>query len=339
MSSTRTWDRGRRSRTTISGSTTLVRRRPPSPRRLLALASAFYQEADYSLYGSTLVPGAGRDKEYQSRLLRAAGMGLGGSLQWSMPLTGLVKFVTFGLDLRRVAAHDTLADAQPRGAADGRPREPGSSVLRGPLRRGQLRPRSPLRDPARARGSTAGRTSAAGRTSSPAALTDVRGPEHDPLRPAPLAPLRAQRRRRPARRGLPRVQGPEPPRPLPEQLPADAHDRPEPVPRPRDARRGRRRRRRHGRQVPGTAQPLLQHDRQHHRPQGPRHDADPHRPAPEHRHRAGAGHRVHGGVRDREERLVRRRLRLQRLRRHRQPGRPDRSSASSSPTSPATAAT
>jgi len=73
----------------------------------LLSASAFYQDASYSLYASSLVPGAGRDKEYPSVSGEQPGWDLGGSLQWSKPLTGLVKFLTFGLDIRKVTSHDT----------------------------------------------------------------------------------------------------------------------------------------------------------------------------------------------------------------------------------------
>jgi len=70
-------------------------------------ASAFYQDVRYSLYSSTLVPGAGRDREYPSQVSQQPGWNLGGSLQWSKPLTGLVKFLTFGLDLQKVTSENT----------------------------------------------------------------------------------------------------------------------------------------------------------------------------------------------------------------------------------------
>ena len=73
----------------------------------LLAASLFYQDGRYSLYSSTLVPGSGRDQEYPSGISEQPGWDLGGSLQWSKPLTGLVTFLTFGLDLRKVTSHDT----------------------------------------------------------------------------------------------------------------------------------------------------------------------------------------------------------------------------------------
>lgn len=66
-------------------------------------ANAFYQDVSYALWGSSLVPGAGRNAEYQSTNTYQPGWDVGGSVQWSKPLRGLVTFLTFGLDVRRVA--------------------------------------------------------------------------------------------------------------------------------------------------------------------------------------------------------------------------------------------
>jgi len=68
--------------------------------------SAFYQETDYTLQSSTFVPGAGRDQEYNSGYSAQPGWDSGGSLQWTLPLTGAVRYVTAGADFRRVASHD-----------------------------------------------------------------------------------------------------------------------------------------------------------------------------------------------------------------------------------------
>ena len=68
--------------------------------------SAFYQENDYTLDNTALVPGAGRDSEYISGYSGQPGWDSGGSLQWTLPMTGSFKYVTAGLDFRRVAAHD-----------------------------------------------------------------------------------------------------------------------------------------------------------------------------------------------------------------------------------------
>lgn len=69
-------------------------------------ASAFYQENDYTLDNTALVPGAGRDREYLSGYSGQPGWDSGGSLQWTQPMAGLFKYVTAGLDFRRVASHD-----------------------------------------------------------------------------------------------------------------------------------------------------------------------------------------------------------------------------------------
>ncbi len=68
--------------------------------------TAFYQEGAYELDSSTLVPGAGRNQEYYSGNSAQPAWDSGGSLQWTMPLTGLFKYVTTGVDFRRVASHD-----------------------------------------------------------------------------------------------------------------------------------------------------------------------------------------------------------------------------------------
>jgi outer membrane receptor protein involved in Fe transport len=68
--------------------------------------SGFYQETDYTLDNTSLVPGAGRDREYISGVSGQPGWDSGGSLQWTMPLAGVVQYVTAGLDFRRVASHD-----------------------------------------------------------------------------------------------------------------------------------------------------------------------------------------------------------------------------------------
>lgn len=70
-------------------------------------ATAFYQDVGYTLWGTSLVPGSGRDKEYQSTNTYQPGWDVGGSVQWSKPLAGLVNFVTFGLDIRRVASDES----------------------------------------------------------------------------------------------------------------------------------------------------------------------------------------------------------------------------------------
>lgn len=77
-------------------------------------ASAFYQQTNYTLWGTTLVPGSGRDKEYQSSYSEEPGSDVGGSAQWSKPMTGFLKFVTSGLDVRNVS---TTVDTEARNVA------------------------------------------------------------------------------------------------------------------------------------------------------------------------------------------------------------------------------
>lgn len=68
-------------------------------------ANTFFQEGSYDVDNSQFVPGAGRNQEYYASYSQQPGHDVGGSLQWSKPLTGLLTFVTTGLDLRRVSAN------------------------------------------------------------------------------------------------------------------------------------------------------------------------------------------------------------------------------------------
>ncbi|HQR66415.1 MAG TPA: TonB-dependent receptor, partial [Thermoanaerobaculia bacterium] len=61
-------------------------------------ANVFYQHATFSIDNSLLVTGAGRDQEYLGSHSERPGETVGGSVQWSLPLPGLVTFVTAGLD-------------------------------------------------------------------------------------------------------------------------------------------------------------------------------------------------------------------------------------------------
>jgi outer membrane receptor protein involved in Fe transport len=70
-------------------------------------ANAFYQQMAYALYGTLLVPGTGRDEEYQSSYTEQPEWDVGGSAQWSMPLMGAVRYFTFGVDVRRVSSQST----------------------------------------------------------------------------------------------------------------------------------------------------------------------------------------------------------------------------------------
>ena len=69
--------------------------------------NAFFQEGSYNIDNSQFVPGAGRDKEYYSGYSQQPGHDVGGSLQWSKPLTGLFTFFTTGVDLRGVTANSS----------------------------------------------------------------------------------------------------------------------------------------------------------------------------------------------------------------------------------------
>jgi len=69
--------------------------------------NAFFQEGTYNIDNSQFVPGAGRDREYYSGYSQQPGHDVGGSLQWSKPLTGLFTFFTTGVDLRGVTANSS----------------------------------------------------------------------------------------------------------------------------------------------------------------------------------------------------------------------------------------
>lgn len=82
-------------------------------------ATAFYQDVGYTLWGSSLVPGTGRDKEYNSASANQPGWDIGGSAEWSKPLAGPVRFVAFGLDIRRVAADQSFQSFNLSGQSTG----------------------------------------------------------------------------------------------------------------------------------------------------------------------------------------------------------------------------
>jgi outer membrane receptor protein involved in Fe transport len=81
--------------------------------------SAFYQETSYTLQSASFVPGAGRDEEYNSGYSAQPGWDTGGSLQWTLPLTGLFRYATAGADFRRVASHDSNQTLSITGAPTG----------------------------------------------------------------------------------------------------------------------------------------------------------------------------------------------------------------------------
>ena len=70
-------------------------------------ANVFYQSASFSTDNSLLVPGAGRDQEYQGSHSERPGELVGGSAQWSAPLSGLLTFITAGLDAQTVSTNET----------------------------------------------------------------------------------------------------------------------------------------------------------------------------------------------------------------------------------------
>lgn len=71
-------------------------------------ATAFYQDASYDVDSTQLVPGAGRNQEYLANRGRNPGEDVGGSLQWSRGLDGILTFLTAGLDVHRAFSHDRL---------------------------------------------------------------------------------------------------------------------------------------------------------------------------------------------------------------------------------------
>lgn len=82
-------------------------------------ANAFFQEGSYDIDNSQLVPGAGRDREYYSQFSEQPGHDVGGSLQWSKPLTGLFTFFTTGFDLRGVTANTSTLNFNQAGNLTG----------------------------------------------------------------------------------------------------------------------------------------------------------------------------------------------------------------------------
>lgn len=71
-------------------------------------ATAYYQDATYDVDSTQLVPGAGRDQEYLANRGQNPGEDVGGSLQWSRGLDGILTFLTAGLDVHRAVSHDSL---------------------------------------------------------------------------------------------------------------------------------------------------------------------------------------------------------------------------------------
>ena len=83
------------------------------------VANAFFQEGSYNIDNSQFVPGAGRNQEYYSSYSEQPGHDVGGSLQWSKPLTGLFTFFTTGLDLRGVTANTSTLNFNQAGSLTG----------------------------------------------------------------------------------------------------------------------------------------------------------------------------------------------------------------------------
>lgn len=97
----------------------------------LVSASAFYQDSGYSADASLLVPGTGRDQEYRGSHSERPGRDAGSSVQWSLETNGPVKFVTGGLDVRRVGTDENAVTYDRFGNQTGTRTSEGSQTFVG----------------------------------------------------------------------------------------------------------------------------------------------------------------------------------------------------------------
>ncbi len=94
-------------------------------------ATGYYQDAAYDVDNTQLVPGAGRNAEYLANQAENPGRDVGGSLQWSRGLYGVLTFLTFGLDAHRASSHDSVVSFDRSGRETGTRTNEGHQTFAG----------------------------------------------------------------------------------------------------------------------------------------------------------------------------------------------------------------